>query len=133
MFRSGLVQNYKLAISGGSEKTQYYVSANYVNEEGVLRYSDNERYSARVNLNSAVTNWLTITTDVQFNHGVRNGNTYIASKTNPIFNALNYDPTMDMFTEDGKYNVGKILQEVTRWDLSPHQTANFEPMPLLEI
>ena len=107
MFRSGLVQNYKLAISGGSEKTQYYVSANYVNEEGVLRYSDNERYSARVNLNSAVTNWLTITTDVQFNHGVRNGNTYIASKTNPIFNALNYDPTMDMFTEDGKYNVGK--------------------------
>ena len=58
MFRSGLVQNYKLAISGGSEKTQYYVSANYVNEEGVLRYSDNERYSARVNLNSAVTNWL---------------------------------------------------------------------------
>ena len=66
-----LVQNYKLAISGGSEKTQYYVSANYVNEEGVLRYSDNERYSARVNLNSAVTNWLTITTDVQFNHGVR--------------------------------------------------------------
>lgn len=58
-------------------------------------------------MNSAVTNWLTITTDVQFNHGVRNGNTYIASKTNPIFNALNYDPTMDMFTEDGKYNVGK--------------------------
>lgn len=84
-------------------------------------------------MNSAVTNWLTITTDVQFNHGVRNGNTYIASKTNPIFNALNYDPTMDMFTEDGKYNVGKTLQEVTRWDLSPHQTANFEPMPLLEI
>lgn len=46
MFRSGLVQNYKLAVSSGSENTQYYLSANYVNEEGVLKYSDNERYSA---------------------------------------------------------------------------------------
>ena len=39
MFRSGLVQNYKLAVSSGSEKTQYYLSANYVNEEGVLKLS----------------------------------------------------------------------------------------------
>ena len=107
MFRSGLVQNYKLAVSSGSEKTQYYLSANYVNEEGVLKYSDNERYSARANLTSQVAKWLNVTADIQFNHGIRNGNDYIANKANPIYNSLNYDPTMDMFTEDGKYNIGK--------------------------
>lgn len=107
MFRSGLVQNYKLAVSSGSEKTQYYLSANYVNEEGVLKYSDNERYSARANLTSQVAKWLNVTADIQFNHGIRNGNDYIANKANPIYNSLNYDPTMEMFTEDGKYNIGK--------------------------
>ena len=107
MFRSGIVQNYKLAISNGSEKTQYYVSANYVNEEGVIRFSDNERYSARANMTSQVANWLNLTADIQFNHGIRKGNSFIASKTNPLFNALNYDPTMEMFTSDGRYNVGQ--------------------------
>ena len=82
MFRSGLVQNYKLAVSSGSEKTQYYLSANYVNEEGVLKYSDNERYSARTNLTSQVAKWLNVTADIQFNHGIRNGNDYIANKSN---------------------------------------------------
>lgn len=48
-----------------------------------------------------------MTADIQFNHGIRNGNDYIANKANPIYNSLNYDPTMDMFTEDGKYNIGK--------------------------
>lgn len=107
MFRSGLTQNYKLAISNGNDKTQYYVSANYVNQTGVLKYSDYEQYAARANVTSSVTEWLDVISDVQFNHSIRNGNSYIANKTNPIYNSLNYDPTMDMFTEDGKYATGR--------------------------
>lgn len=42
-----------------------------MNEEGVLKYSDNERYSARANLTSKVADWLNVTTDVQFNHSIR--------------------------------------------------------------
>ena len=30
IFRTGITQNYKLALSNGSEKTQYYISANYM-------------------------------------------------------------------------------------------------------
>lgn len=95
MFRSGLVQNYKLAVSSGSEKTQYYLSANYVNEEGVLKYSDNERYSARANLTSQVAKWLNVTADIQFNHGIRNGNDYITNNVEKV-------PTTDEEIKIGK-------------------------------
>ena len=33
IFRTGITQNYKLALSNGSEKTQYYISANYMSQE----------------------------------------------------------------------------------------------------
>lgn len=105
IFQSGIIQNYKIAISNGSEKTQYYVSANYMNEEGIIKYTENERYSARANVTSQVTDWLKISTDVQFNHSVKTGATsFIASKVNPIYIALTYDPTIEMFNADGKYN-----------------------------
>lgn len=105
MFHTGIIQNYKLAISNGSEKTQYYVSANYMNEEGIIKYTENERYSARANVTSQVVDWLKISTDIQFNHSVKTGaSSFIASKVNPIYNTLTFDPTIDMFTPDGKYN-----------------------------
>ena len=34
MFRTGYTQNYKVAVSNGNDRTQYYVSANYVNQTG---------------------------------------------------------------------------------------------------
>ena len=33
IFRTGITQNYKLALSNGSEKTQYYISANYMSRK----------------------------------------------------------------------------------------------------
>ncbi|MGC9345117.1 MAG: SusC/RagA family TonB-linked outer membrane protein, partial [Bacteroidales bacterium] len=41
------VQNYQLSLSGGNETTNYFISANYLDEEGVVHNSDYKRYSFR--------------------------------------------------------------------------------------
>ncbi|GAB3932592.1 TonB-dependent receptor [Larkinella terrae] len=49
-FRTGLTQNYVLSLSGGSEKTRFYVAGNYYNEEGTLRHNGLKRYNLRTNV-----------------------------------------------------------------------------------
>ncbi len=49
MFRTAPINNVNLSISGGSEGAQFSVSGNYMNQEGILRETDFERLSLRVN------------------------------------------------------------------------------------
>ncbi len=105
IFRTGVTQNYKIALSSGNKNnTQYYISGNYMGQEGIVDYTSSERYQARTNITSNITNWLHITADVNVSHNIRKGKDFTASKENPIWVALNYSPTMEMMDDQGNYN-----------------------------
>lgn len=50
LFRTGTTQNIELSATGGSEKTQFYLSGGYLDQEGVAYKSGYTRYSGRVNV-----------------------------------------------------------------------------------
>ncbi|MBR8725926.1 TonB-dependent receptor P3 [Bacteroides pyogenes] len=104
IFRTGYTQNYKVAISNGNDKTQYYLSANHVNQSGIINNSSDKRYQLRANLTSDVTSWLHLTADFNLSHNVTRGSDFGASKGNVIWVALNYSPTMEMMDQKGNYN-----------------------------
>lgn len=52
IFRTARMSNYQLNFSGGNDHTRYFVSAGYLDQEGVLINSDLKRYSFRVNVES---------------------------------------------------------------------------------
>lgn len=56
IFRTGITQNYKVAVSSGNDKTQFYLSGNYMGQTGVVIESKNERYQAKANVTSQVIN-----------------------------------------------------------------------------
>ena len=47
--RTGLIQNYNLTVSGSSDKMSAFFSLGYYKNLGVIKYSDFERFSARIN------------------------------------------------------------------------------------
>ena len=49
-FRKGMMQNYQVAASGGNEFVKYYISGNYVKQEGMITGMDYNAYSARANV-----------------------------------------------------------------------------------
>ncbi len=49
-FRSAPIQNHQLTFTGGDDRTRYAISGNYFKQDGVLRNTDFERYSGRLNL-----------------------------------------------------------------------------------
>ncbi|MBI9040776.1 TonB-dependent receptor [Lutibacter sp.] len=56
--RLGNRQNYDLSYQGGTEKSDFYASLGYLNEEGYIKNSDFERISGRINLNYQANKWL---------------------------------------------------------------------------
>jgi TonB-dependent starch-binding outer membrane protein SusC len=58
--QNSLIQNHALGLSGGSDKTSYFLSAGYTNEKGYIKNDDYKRYTIRLNLDNSITKWLTI-------------------------------------------------------------------------
>jgi len=58
IYQNAKVQEYDLAISGGSSKASYSMSANYLNEQGMLKYTDFERFNFRLNATADFSSWL---------------------------------------------------------------------------
>ena len=56
--------NADLSVRGGADGARYAVSANYVNQEGIVRTTGFERYSLRANLDVDPVDWLTVGVDV---------------------------------------------------------------------
>ena len=58
MTRTGFQQEHSISVSGGNDKTRFYVSGSYLTQEGILNKSGLDRYSLRFNLDHQIARWL---------------------------------------------------------------------------
>jgi TonB-linked SusC/RagA family outer membrane protein len=59
VYRTPVVNNHSLNISGGGENIKYYMGANYYNETGIFKSVDYEKYSVRSNMDAKINKYLT--------------------------------------------------------------------------
>ncbi len=60
VFRTGSVNQMDLGASGGSEKTSFYASGTYSNQEGILINNKRQRISTRLNIDHKATDKLSL-------------------------------------------------------------------------
>lgn len=110
IFRSGIVQSHNLSMSGANDKTNYFFSLGYLDNEGPIVRNSQKRYNFRGNLDHTVNKWLTIGTSMSYTYATYNnlnvgsnalsGNVIGAGRLLP--NVSPFDPANTAF--DG-YNV----------------------------
>ena len=66
MFRKGLRQDHTVSVSGRKEDFSYYMSLNYMNNEGVVVNDDFKTFRFRTNLESKIASFLTMGLNLQF-------------------------------------------------------------------
>lgn len=64
--RTGWIQDYQAAISGAGDRVNYYLSASYTNNEGVIKGDDYNRVSILTKVNTNITKWLEIGLDAGY-------------------------------------------------------------------
>jgi TonB-linked SusC/RagA family outer membrane protein len=97
LFRSTLLQKYGLGVSGGNDKSTFYLGTEYFDQQGVVQGSGFKRYSVRLNLDNQTRKWLKIGTSLSINQtrevvNTSNGDLLnIAIKQNPSVAVKNTD------------------------------------------
>lgn len=86
LFHVGKRTENQLNISGGNEKTDYYFSFGYLNEEGLAKNTNFDRFTARINANSQVKSWLKV--GLNMSAGLTKTDNFLAEgtyTTNPFY------------------------------------------------
>ncbi len=66
IFRTALQHQHQISAQGGTDKVRYYVSGNYMNQEGTIIGSNFNRFSVRTNLDADLKSWLKLGLNVSY-------------------------------------------------------------------
>ena len=92
--RTGFSQNYDLSISKASDKSSALFSFGYKKNEGILKYTDFESFSARINTSFKVNKMITVGENATITYSNQ-------VDCQPLENALKMAPTVPVYEEDG--------------------------------
>ena len=97
--RTGVIQSYNLSVSHGGKKGSSYFSLGYYKNDGIIKNSNFERFSARVNTDyKLIDDYLTIG-----EHFTMNRTSEVAAPGGFLQNVLQFNPSLPVYTEDGEY------------------------------
>ena len=107
LYQTAAQTGVNASVSGGSESGSFYVGLGYLDQEGIVRTSENKRYSLAINLDQEVNDWLSFGTHFTYTRanvksipddmGARYGGA--------ISSALQTPPFQEIFDENGFYSV----------------------------
>lgn len=103
LFRPAPNYEYQLTLSGGNDLTTYMVSANYLDQDGIIKNTDFKKYAFRTNVRSQISE--KFSADVNLSLSRReNHNTDIATGVvSPVTQVIAWAPTTPLRDEDGNY------------------------------
>lgn len=121
-------QDYSLRLSGGTQKSDYFVSMGYSNMEGTLIGSQLERYSGSFKINTQATKWLKTGVNYRITSAKGKDNDFLvtywqAAQTppwQPIYDPNGpggYAPTVGGLQTDGTYKSDKLYGTGTRLNI----------------
>ena len=99
ILKTGVVQNYSVAVSGGNEKTKAYLSLNFTDEVGQYRDDDYKVYSTNLRIDHNIKKWLAVGVNMQGSYVYKN------SAYATLENALVASPIGSLYDEDGNKNI----------------------------
>lgn len=127
--RVGQRGDYSMSLSGGTEKTKYYMSVGYLNDKGFVLKSDFERYTGRVSVDSKVKDWLK--TGLSINGNITKSNTTNDDSStgyvNPFFFSRTIAPIYPVYAHD--QTTGDYILDVNGDKIYDYGNSNVAGLP----
>lgn len=125
LFRPTTLQKYSIGLSGGTDKSTYYLSGEYFNQKGIVEGSGFKRYNGRLNLENQTRSWLKIGANMSVGITEEKVNTnnggiiQLALDQNPSVPVTNPDgswggPTTTQFQFSNPVMISKIYNDYNR-------------------
>ncbi len=135
IFRTAVGTDNNLSVSGGKDKTKYFASVSYFNNQGIIKNTDFKRYSVRVNLDQALSNKVSMSVGLNYVNSSGNekpdGNTFFSplNSINIIGNfhdiqARDISNNLKAIGERGRVNPVSIIEDVKQRQETNRLIAN---------
>ena len=96
--RPGVIQNYNVAVSNGGQKGGSFFSLGYYKNEGIIKTTDFDRFSARINSDYKILkDYVTIGENFTLNR-----TSEVTAPGNYIESALQYNPLLPVYNDKGE-------------------------------
>ena len=106
IFRTGRTNNYSVSLSGGDEKTTFFVSGGYFMQEGITIATNFDRLSARVNIEHKASDKLRVGMNMAPSYSRQDNTTSGATFNSLILQSMLLAPTAPIYNEDGTFFTG---------------------------
>ena len=95
LFRTAIVQDYNLSVSGGTDHTSYLFSGGYLDQKGIVTGTGYERFSFRTNVESKINKYVTVGLNLAPTYIVTNGSGLANGKDAQIHQAVAATPVSE--------------------------------------
>lgn len=130
MFRNAFRQEYNASASGGNNRTDYYVSIGYLDNDSYILGSSYERFTARTNVNSQLKPWLKVGTNIGYSKTEQNGvNETNGAAANPFDVARSWAPIYPVHAYDAEGNLKYGENGLPIYDAGTGQTDGTTTRP----
>lgn len=72
IFQNAMGTDNNISIRGGKDKTRYFASASYYNNQGIIKNTDFKRFSFRLNLDQELSKWASLTVGLNYTNSNAN-------------------------------------------------------------
>ncbi|MGI4875441.1 MAG: SusC/RagA family TonB-linked outer membrane protein [Janthinobacterium lividum] len=106
IFRPASIQSYQLNVSGGTDKTRYYVAGGYFKSDGININSGFDRYNFKINLDQQLSSRFRVGTSLNASRTSTNGSVRSEAalgNSGTVLGALTQLPTIPVRNTDGTY------------------------------
>jgi TonB-linked SusC/RagA family outer membrane protein len=103
--KNAINSDANVKVYGGTEATNYYVSAGYSYIEAPIKTNSQERYTFAINLNSKVAKWI----DVGLNY--RMAYSQVQDQASSLDGSISAPPWQPLMFEDDYYPIGDPVEE----------------------
>lgn len=106
IFKTAPAQEYLLSLSGGTDKSGYFFSGNYLNQDGVINNSFYKRYTLRSNINANLTDRISTFLNITGSYSTaQNADIPADGPSSPLAQAITWSPTTPVRNADGSFVV----------------------------
>ena len=101
--RTGFAQQYNVSLSNGSERGSSFFSLGYYKNRGIIKHSDFERFSGRMNTEYKLVKVKDRNIVTIGEHFTVNRTNELQAPENFLENVLQYNPSLPVYTTTGEY------------------------------
>lgn len=128
-YKNSLRQEYNVSVTNGTDQTSFFMSAGYLNNEGITPNSGYERFTGRLTADTQAKSWLKVGADLSYTHysaKMMSSEGASNSSGNIFAAATEVAPIYPLFIRDAAGKVMVDANGITRYDYGDGENAGLK-------